>query len=187
MLKAVSATESDMAEPRGPAPRPDPSDPRPPAPDGGGGDDRQDGGPPGGNGLPRQQWLLFVWMAVATLLMFHYLEGADRQARVELTYSDFLEAVDAGHVGEVTLRGQALEGVFSDSGRLDLDLGETRAFTTTRPDVASERLLERLEAQQVRIAARPAEPAGGQRLPMGVVPWLLTLALLSWLWTRLQG
>ncbi|PWV81602.1 cell division protease FtsH [Halomonas sp. A11-A] len=186
MLKAVSATESDMAEPRGPAPRPDPSDPRPPAPDGGGGDDRQDGGPPGGNGLPRQQWLLFVWMAVAILLMFHYLEGADRQARVELTYSDFLEAVDAGHVGEVTLRGQALEGVFSDSGRLDLDLGETRAFTTTRPDVESERLLERLEAQQVRIAARPAEPAGWQRLLMGVVPWLLMLALLFWFWNRMQ-
>ncbi|WP_253449143.1 ATP-dependent zinc metalloprotease FtsH [Halomonas sp. Y3] len=179
-----------MAEPRGPAPRPaprpDPSDPRPPAPDGGGGDDRQDGGPPGGNGLPRQQWLLFVWMAVAILLMFHYLEGADRQARVELTYSDFLEAVDAGHVGEVTLRGQALEGVFSDSGRLDLDLGETRAFTTTRPDVESERLLERLEAQQVRIAARPAEPAGWQRLLMGVVPWLLMLALLFWFWNRMQ-
>ncbi len=186
MLKAVSDTESDMAEPRGPAPRPDPSDPRPPAPDGGGGDDRQDGGPPGGNGLPRQQWLLFVWMAVAILLMFHYLEGADRQARVELTYSDFLEAVDAGHVGEVTLRGQALEGVFSDSGRLDLDLGETRAFTTTRPDVESERLLERLEAQQVRIAARPAEPAGWQRLLMGVVPWLLMLALLFWFWNRMQ-
>lgn len=186
MLKAVSATESDMAEPRGPAPRPDPSGPRPPAPDGGGGDDRQDGGPPGGNGLPRQQWLLFVWMAVAILLMFHYLEGADRQARVELTYSDFLEAVDAGHVGEVTLRGQALEGVFSDSGRLDLDLGETRAFTTTRPDVESERLLERLEAQQVRIAARPAEPAGWQRLLMGVVPWLLMLALLFWFWNRMQ-
>ncbi len=186
MLKAVSATESDMAEPRGPAPRPDPSDPRPPAPDGGGGDERQDGGPPGGNGLPRQQWLLFVWMAVAILLMFHYLEGADRQARVELTYSDFLEAVDAGHVGEVTLRGQALEGVFSDSGRLDLDLGETRAFTTTRPDVESERLLERLEAQQVRIAARPAEPAGWQRLLMGVVPWLLMLALLFWFWNRMQ-
>ncbi|WP_299313522.1 ATP-dependent zinc metalloprotease FtsH [uncultured Halomonas sp.] len=175
-----------MAEPRGPAPRPDPSDPRPPAPDGGGGDERQDGGPPGGNGLPRQQWLLFVWMAVAILLMFHYLEGADRQARVELTYSDFLEAVDAGHVGEVTLRGQALEGVFSDSGRLDLDLGETRAFTTTRPDVESERLLERLEAQQVRIAARPAEPAGWQRLLMGVVPWLLMLALLFWFWNRMQ-
>ncbi|WP_444985715.1 ATP-dependent zinc metalloprotease FtsH [Halomonas mongoliensis] len=175
-----------MAEPRGPAPRPDPSGPRPPAPDGGGGDDRQDGGPPGGNGLPRQQWLLFVWMAVAILLMFHYLEGADRQARVELTYSDFLEAVDAGHVGEVTLRGQALEGVFSDSGRLDLDLGETRAFTTTRPDVESERLLERLEAQQVRIAARPAEPAGWQRLLMGVVPWLLMLALLFWFWNRMQ-
>ena len=186
MLKAVSATESDMAEPRGPAPRPDPSDPRPPAPDGGGGDDRQDGGPPGGNGLPRQQWLLFVWMAVAILLMFHYLEGADRQARVELTYSDFLEAVDAGHVGEVTLRGQALEGVFSDSGRLDLDLGETRAFTTTRPDVESERLLERLEAQQVRIAARPAEPEAWQRLLMGVVPWLLMLALLFWFWNRMQ-
>ena len=186
MLKAVSATESDMAEPRGPAPRPDPSDPRPPAPDGGGGDDRQDGGPPGGNGLPRQQWLLFVWMAVAILLMFHYLEGADRQARVELTYSDFLEAVDAGHVDEVTLRGQALEGVFSDSGRLDLDLGETRAFTTTRPDVESERLLERLEAQQVRIAARPAEPEAWQRLLMGVVPWLLMLALLFWFWNRMQ-
>ena len=170
-----------MAEPRSPTPRPAPSAPEP---SGSGGRDGGGGNAP--SGLPRQQWLLFVWMAVALLLMFHYLDGADRQARVELTYSDFLEAVDAGHVDEVTLRGQALEGVFSDSGRLDLDLGETRAFTTTRPDVESERLLERLEAQQVRIAARPAEPAGWQRLLMGVVPWLLMLALLFWFWNRMQ-
>ncbi len=170
-----------MAEPRSPTPRPAPSAPEP---SGSGGRDGGGGNAP--SGLPRQQWLLFVWMAVALLLMFHYLDGADRQARVELTYSDFLEAVDAGHVDEVTLRGQALEGVFSDSGRLDLDLGETRAFTTTRPDVESERLLERLEAQQVRIAARPAEPEAWQRLLMGVVPWLLMLALLFWFWNRMQ-
>src|SRR5690554_2421968 len=181
MLIAMSDTESDMAEPRSPTPRPAPSAPEP---SGSGGRDGGGGNAP--SGLPRQQWLLFVWMAVALLLMFHYLDGADRQARVELTYSDFLEAVDAGHVDEVTLRGQALEGVFSDSGRLDLDLGETRAFTTTRPDVESERLLERLEAQQVRIAARPAEPEAWQRLLMGVVPWLLMLALLFWFWNRMQ-
>ncbi len=169
--------ESAMAVP---APRPPPPEPGP--------DPRQSPTngqePPSGN--PRQQWLLFVWMAFVILVMFHYLDGTQRQARVELTYSDFLEAVDAGHVDEVTLRGQSLEGRFSDSGRLDLDLGEAEAFSTTRPDVESERLLERLESHGVRIAARPTDPAIWQRLLAGVVPWLLMLALLFWFWNRMQ-
>ncbi len=175
--------------PRNPPPEP-PSDPRPPPTSGQEppSDPRQPTTngqePPSGN--PRQQWLLFVWMAFVILVMFHYLDGTQHQARVELTYSDFLEAVDAGHVDEVTLRGQSLEGRFSDSGRLDLDLGEAEAFATTRPDVESERLLERLEGHGVRIAARPTDPAMWQRLLAGVVPWLLMLALLFWFWNRMQ-
>ncbi|MCH4564556.1 ATP-dependent zinc metalloprotease FtsH [Halomonas sp. EGI 63088] len=134
---------------------------------------------------PRQQWLLFLWLTFGILLLFHFLDAAERPVRIELGYSEFLEAVDAGHVERVTLRGQAVEGRFSDAGQRALGI-EARTFTTIRPDVAGERLLERLEAGGVAIVARPVEPPWWQRILAAALPWILMLALLFWFWNRMQ-
>ncbi len=135
----------------------------------------------------RRQWLLFVWIALAIVLLFHYLDSAQRHQQVELTYSEFLTAVDQGHIDSVTLRGQAVEGSFSDSGRQARELGETEeGFEATRPEVEGERLLERLEANGVRIDAEPIDPPWWQRVLVGALPWILILGLLFWFWNRMQ-
>ena len=135
----------------------------------------------------RRQWLLFVWIALAIVLLFHYLDSAQRHQQVELTYSEFLTAVDQGHIDSVTLRGQAVEGTFSDSGRQARELGDTEeGFEATRPDVEGERLLERLEANGVRIDAEPIDPPWWQRVLVGALPWILILGLLFWFWNRMQ-
>ncbi|MBS9403260.1 ATP-dependent zinc metalloprotease FtsH [Halomonas sp. TRM85114] len=133
-----------------------------------------------------RQWLQFVWIALAIVLLFHYLDAADRQVQVELSYSEFLEAVDEGHVESVTLRGQSVEGAFSDAGRDARDGDEVETFETTRPDVEGERLLERLEANGVRMAAEPVDPPWWQRVLLGALPWILILGLLFWFWNRMQ-
>ncbi|MDR5862651.1 ATP-dependent zinc metalloprotease FtsH [Halomonas campisalis] len=148
--------------------------------------------PPSGAGpQPSQQpqspqWLLFVWFAFAILLLVFYLDAAQREVQVELSYTEFLEAVDAGHVERVVLRGQSVEGHLTESGREALEVGEAETFETTRPDVESERLLERLEAQGIHIAARPVDPPWWQRILVGALPWILILALLFWFWNRMQ-
>ncbi|MDI5891491.1 ATP-dependent zinc metalloprotease FtsH [Halomonas rhizosphaerae] len=134
----------------------------------------------------RRQWWLFIWIALAIVLLFHYLDSAQRHPQAELTYSEFLTAVDQGHVDSVTLRGQSVEGSFNDAGLEARDLGEAEGFESTRPDVEGERLLERLEANGVRIDAEPIDPPWWQRILVGALPWILILGLLFWFWNRMQ-
>lgn len=134
----------------------------------------------------RRQWWLFSWIALAIVLLFHYLDSAQRHPQAELTYSEFLTAVDQGHVDSVTLRGQSVEGSFNDAGLEARDLGAAEGFASTRPDVEGERLLERLEANGVRIDAEPIDPPWWQRILVGALPWILILGLLFWFWKRMQ-
>lgn len=135
---------------------------------------------------PQQQWLLFVWLSLGILLMFYYFDTARQPEHAEITYSQFLEAVESGYVGEVTLRGQDVEGSFTDTGREELDVGEAETFETIRPDMENQRLLERLEENGVNISARPIDPPWWQRVLIGALPWILMLGLLLWFWSRMQ-
>ncbi|MWJ27871.1 ATP-dependent zinc metalloprotease FtsH [Halomonas sp. ZH2S] len=132
------------------------------------------------------QWLLFLWLTLGIFLVFNYFDAAEQQSQVELTYSEFLDAVDAGHIAEVTLHGQDVEGSFSEAGREAREAEEVETFETIRPDVESTRLLERLETNGIEIAARPVDPPWWQRMLMGVLPWVLFLGLLFWFWNRMQ-
>ncbi|EWG98981.1 hypothetical protein Q427_27575 [Halomonas sp. BC04] len=134
----------------------------------------------------RPQWVLFLWFAIGILLIFHFIDAAEQQAQVELSYSEFIQAVDQGHVEEVTLRGQSIEGLFTEAGQEAQEAEGVETFATTRPDVEGERLLERLEANQVHISARPVDPPWWQRILVGALPWILILGLLFWFWNRMQ-
>ncbi|SEL13583.1 ATP-dependent zinc metalloprotease FtsH [Halomonas daqiaonensis] len=134
----------------------------------------------------RRQWLSFLWIALAIVLLFHYLDSSQRQQQVEFTYSEFLTAVEQGHVDSVTLRGQSVEGTFSDAGIEARDLDQADGFESTRPNVESERLLERLEANGVQIDAEPIDPPWWQRVLVGALPWILILGLMFWFWNRMQ-
>ncbi|MGM0702954.1 MAG: ATP-dependent zinc metalloprotease FtsH [Pseudomonadota bacterium] len=135
---------------------------------------------------PQRQFLLFLWVAVGILLVFHYLDATDREVQTELTYSQFLQAVDADQIESVTLRGQSVEGRFNEAGRQARDDSEVETFTTTRPDVEGERLLERLESHGIEIVAEPVDPPWWQRVLIGALPWILILGLLFWFWNRMQ-
>ncbi|WP_104202921.1 ATP-dependent zinc metalloprotease FtsH [Billgrantia saliphila] len=142
-----------------------------------------------GSASPRQQrpqWLLFLWFAIAILLLFNFLENNEQRAQVELTYSEFLEAVQEGQVEEVTLRGQSMEGRFNEAGQEAREEEQVETFETTRPDVEDSRLLERLEANGVHVAAEPIDPPWWQRVLLGALPWILILGLLFWFWGRMQ-
>ncbi len=134
----------------------------------------------------QRQFLLFLWFAVGILLIFHYLDAARHEVQAELSYSQFLQAVDADQVASVTLRGQSVEGRFNEEGREAHADGDAETFTTTRPDVEGERMLERLEDRGIEISAEPVDPPWWQRVLVGALPWILILGLLFWFWNRMQ-
>lgn len=141
---------------------------------------------PGPAPQPLQPWLVFLWLAMALLLLFYFLGEVEAPEHTELTYTEFRQAVQAGHVTEVTLRGQNIEGRLSEEGREALEVDEPGSFETIRPEMEDTRLLEFLEAQGVHIAARPVDPPWWQQLIVGALPWLLILALLIFVWTRMM-
>jgi len=132
-----------------------------------------------------QQGALFVWLALGLLLVFYYLGADNQQNTTQLQYSEFLRAVDNGQVSEVTLRGQEIVGQFTESAAQARGEDATSSFMTLRPDVESDRLLDRLEQHDVTIVAQPTEPPWWLQILVRALPWILILGLLFWLWNRM--
>jgi cell division protease FtsH len=64
----------------------------------------------------------------------------------EITYSEFIAAVDSGRVSDVTIAGNRIYGSLSDGGQ---------QFTTYAPD--DRMLVERLEKKGIKFKARPSD------------------------------
>lgn len=92
---------------------------------------------------------LAVWVAVFVLLaaLFNLFNNPTQgRAGSEITYSEFLSAVDGGKVAEVTLAGNRVYGKMQDNAV---------SFTTYAPNDPS--LVERLKSKGVKFSARPSE------------------------------
>ncbi len=92
---------------------------------------------------------LAIWVAVLVLLAALFnLFNSPAQKRVgnEITYSEFIAAVDSGRVTEVTIAGSRIFGSLTEGGQ---------QFTTYAPD--DRMLVERLEKKGIKFKARPSE------------------------------
>jgi cell division protease FtsH len=90
---------------------------------------------------------LAIWVAVLVLLaaLFNLFNSPTQTRRGnEITYSEFISAVDNGRVTEVTIAGNRIFGTLTEGGQ---------QFTTYSPD--DRMLVERLEKKGVKFKARP--------------------------------
>jgi cell division protease FtsH len=91
---------------------------------------------------------LAIWVAILVLLaaLFNLFNNPAQSRRgTEITYSEFLSAVDAGNVSEATLAGNRIYGTLRDGGT---------AFTTYSPP-QDPTLVERLQRKDVKFRALP--------------------------------
>jgi cell division protease FtsH len=117
-----------------------------------------------------------LWVVIALLLVLLYTVfqgGVGRSGMSQISYSDFLKAVDSGQVASVKIlsgqNGATITGTFRDSAR------GAGGFTSYAPNDG--RLVERLEGKVDRIDAGPAEETvnlGGM-----LVNWLPLLILVG--------
>ena len=130
------------------------------------------------------------WIAFAVgLLAINILVGsmATRDDRVRVPYSPFfLEQVDAGHVEEITSKGTAIQGTFTDPQRYG-DSDPASEFETEIPTFAdTDALSQRLEREGVVVNAEPLDTGAPwwQSLLLFFGPTILFVALLFWLMRR---
>jgi len=105
---------------------------------------------------------LAIWVAILVLLaaIFNLFNNpAQSQRGKEITYSEFLNAVDEGKVAEVTLAGSRIQGTMRDGAA---------AFSTYAPQDPT--LVERLQKKKINFRARPSDED---------VPSIMSM-LLSW-------
>ena len=105
---------------------------------------------------------LAIWVAILVLLaaLFNLFNNpAQSQRGKEITYSEFLNAVDEGKVAEVTLAGSRIQGTMRDGAA---------AFSTYAPQDPT--LVERLQKKNINFRARPSDED---------VPSIMSM-LLSW-------
>jgi len=119
--------------------------------------------PSGSHGLHQDQemnpnfrnfalWVIIILLVVALVMLFQ--NPGQRAASQDITFSQLLTDVDAGHVREVTIAGNEITGHYSDN----------RAFSTYAPNDPT--LVQSLYKKNVTISAKP--PSDGNN-------WLLTL------------
>src|SRR6266511_1255021 len=133
-----------------------------------------------------RRWILF---ALALLALNFYLGSRATQppSRVRVPYSPFfLQQVSAGHVKEITSKGTAIQGTFTQKLQYAGSKPTTR-FRTEIPAFADNDALSRLlQRKAVVVNAQPLDSGAPwwQNLLLGFGPTLLFIFLLFWLMRR---
>ena len=168
------------AEPPAPRPAENKQSSSPPAPRGSSPAPK----PPGFR--PSRRWIIF---ALALLAFNFYLGSRANQppSRVRVPYSPFfLDQVRAGHVKQITSKGTAIQGTFTQKERYAKSKPTTR-FRTEVPAFADNNALSRLlQSKGVIVNAQPLDTGAPwwQNLLLGFGPTILFVLLLFWLMRR---
>ena len=132
------------------------------------------------------RWILFA----LALLAFNFYLGSratEPTSRVRVPYSPFfLKQVSAGHVKEITSKGTAIQGTFTQKEQY-AGSKPTTLFRTEIPAFANnDALSQLLEEKGVVVNAEPLDTGAPwwQNLLLGFGPTILFLVLLFWLMRR---
>src|SRR5256886_3037678 len=131
------------------------------------------------------------WIAlVIGLFAINYYAGSratQSPSRVRVPYSPFfLQHVSAGHVKEITSKGTAIQGTFTQKEQYGGSKPTTR-FRTEIPAFADNNALSRLlQRKGVVVNAQPLDTGAPwwQNLLIGFLPAILFVGLLFWLMRR---
>jgi cell division protease FtsH len=152
-------------------------------------------GLPEQNGEPspprRPNWSRFWWVLLA-LLAINWIVSAmllGPAPRPAVSYTFFVQQVDAGNVGEITSTADRIEGVFKHE--VPYPPGAQHAeqvsrFSTQRPSFADDGLFQKLQAHGVVVNANPPDqgPPVWEQVLVGFGPTLLFIGLMVWFFRR---
>jgi len=120
---------------------------------------------------------LVVVAVVLSLILLQSLFGS-REPANEYSYSQFINAVKAGHVKEVIIKGSTIRGVLDDKSR----------FTTQAPSADHSTLIPLLLEKEVQIKAEePGDRSWFWSLLVSMLPVAFIVLLWMFMMRRMQG
>jgi cell division protease FtsH len=121
-------------------------------------------------------WIFIAFIAFGLFNLFGG-PGSDNSRSIELTYSQFLDEVDAGSITDVVIKGKDITGKYSDG----------RSFKTYEPNDPT--LVDRLNERGVNISAVPLDD--GYPSLLGILiswfPMLLLIGVWIFFMRQMQG
>ncbi len=135
---------------------------------------------------PSRTWILFA-LALLAFNVYFGSRATQPTARVRVPYSPFfLQQVKAGHVQQITSKGTAIQGTFTQKEKYGKSK-PTKLFRTEIPAFADNNALSQLLQQKgVVVNAQPLDTGAPwwQNLLLGFGPTVLFIFLLFWLMRR---
>jgi len=148
-------------------------------------------------------WILLGWMAISYMVNLHRAPS-----QLELSYTEFKKTVQEGEVAEITVKGDAVTGVFKQrmsreslkapaTGSQEKGGGEEKRppgeeppgykrFQTTLPSLDDPGLLTLLEKKGVVINAESDERSVWITLLVSALPWVLIIGFFIYSSKKMQ-
>jgi len=126
-------------------------------------------------------WLLVILLPVA----FYQILGSSREEFVEVPYTTFSNQLERDNIVEVEITsGEMVRGEFKQA--VTVDGTRVTRFRVLLPVQNSEKLLERIEAENIPIQARePKTPFG--TVFINLLPWIILIGLWLFFFRQVQA
>lgn len=139
------------------------------------------------------QWTVVIALILALVVVSVFGPSLTGQAPLtrSITYTQFIEQLEAGTIQQVTIKGYHVSGEFTEEVPLTLPGAEgqvkVKAFETNLPEFGSDEIVSRLRDKNVIVEVRPSEEGSflWQILIM-VLPWVLIIGIWIYILRRSQ-
>ncbi len=141
---------------------------------------------------PSWMMALALVLIFAVLYLFNYLLAPKEASRAEITYTQFMQQLDADNIKAVTIEKLDVQGEFRKEIKVPLapDKKETvniLYFHTSLATFQGEGLLSKLREKNVAVTIKPEEkPSLVGQILIGVLPWMLLIGIWIFIMRRSQ-
>lgn len=145
------------------------------------------------NMLKSQQWRLGIGVLLLLLFLYAWSQlfyiGAQRYYAI--SYSQFMEQLEAGNIKSVTIKDLQVRGEFIRETNMQLPGEKVTAtvkdFETFLPSFQGEDLLSKLNAKNVIVNVEPADKGSVLwQILIGILPWVLIIGVWILIMKRAQ-
>jgi cell division protease FtsH len=143
--------------------------------------------------LKSPQWRMLAAAGILFIFLFVWSQYFVTTGPVQysISYTQFMEQLDAGNIKSVVIRKLQVNGVFLKDVNLALPVDKkpvaVKNFQTFLPSFQGESLMDKLEAKNVAISVEPPEEKSlFWQIIIGILPWALIIGVWFFIMKRAQ-